>query len=567
MNSINVSQHQRNKLVDFCNYLWIEHVFPDQWKNAHIIPIPKPGKPPSLPSSYRPISLTITLCKLMEKMIKNRLMQHLNTTNTIANHQFGFQKGRSTLDPLTQLEYAIRETQIEGDFLIAVFLDIEKAFDMVWAHGLLKELHNLGFRGNLPIFIQHFLTNRTIQVKINNFISSKFNLENGLPQGSILSVILFLIAINKMFSNCTETTNNLFCDDGAFWCRHSNLNTAALKIQNTLDKLTQWSKENGLKFSVQKSTYVIFTTRKPTNINLTLYNTNLPKSNQIRYLGMILDSKLNWKAHINQLKVKCHQRLSILRCVSRRKWGADRKTLRTLYKALIQSPIDYASFLYGTASNEHLDTLNKIQYEGIRIITGALRCTRRTALEAEAFILPLDLRRHFLGLTYLGRSARLERSITLDLYASHLNFQFWEHRATRRGIAMPWIGIAKKILNDLNLNLGEIDKLHKNYIYKPYETHVNFTMHTTNKHNLTNIEVNNQFRQMLSQYDRFIPVYTDGSLQDDRTSCAVVIKDDNYLYRLPDHTSIFTAELYAISMAIDKIKDTPDNKFLICSDS
>ena len=106
----------------------------------------------------------------------------------------------------------------------------------------------------------------------------------------------------------------------------------------------------------------------------------------------------------------------------------------------------------------------------------------------------------------------------------------------------------KNMLNELNLNLGEIDKLHQGYIYKPYEIHVNFTMHTTTKQNLTPIEANQQFNQMLTLYDRFIPVYTDGSVKDNQTSCAVVIKDRNYLCHLPDHTSIFTAELYAISM-------------------
>ena len=100
-------------------------------------------------------------------------------------------------------------------------------------------------------------------------------------------------------------------------------------------------------------------------------------------------------------------------------------------------------------------------------------------------MLPFDLRRQFLGLTYLGRSARLERSITLDLYADHLNYQFWEHRAIRRGIAIPWIGLAKQILNELDLNLGKIDKFHQTYIYNPYEIHVNFTMLTTTKQNLT----------------------------------------------------------------------------------
>ena len=159
---------------------------------------------------------------------------------------------------------------------------------------------------------------------------------------------------------------------------------------------------------------------------------------------MNLDSKLTWEAHIEDLMDKSHQRLNILRIVSRKKWGEDRKTLRILYKALVQSPIDYASFLYGSASNAILDTVNKIQYKGIRIITGALRCTRKEALEVDAYILPLDVRRHFLGLSYLGRSARLERNITIYLYVNTFNYKFWEHRATCRGIALPWLGIAKK---------------------------------------------------------------------------------------------------------------------------
>ena len=212
----------------------------------------------------------------MEKMVKQRLMNFLETKNLIVNYQFGFQKSRSTLDPLTHLEYAIRDTIIWDKYLIVVFLDIEKAFDMVWTYGLLQELYDLGLRGNLPNFIKNFLSNRTIQVKIEAYISSKFNLENGLPQGSIISVALFLIAINKMFKNCTETDNRLFCDDGCFWSQHTDLDIAETKIQDTLNKLTKWSKETGLKFSTQKSVYCIFTHKNTKNLNLTLYNDTPP---------------------------------------------------------------------------------------------------------------------------------------------------------------------------------------------------------------------------------------------------------------------------------------------------
>ena len=499
----------------------------------------------------------------MEKMVKKRLMNFLETKNLIVNHQFGFQRGRSTLDPLTQLEYAIRDTILWDKYLIVVFLDIEKAFDMVWTHGLLQELHNLGLRGNLPTFIKNFLSNRTIQVKIETYLSSKFALENGLPQGSIISVALFLIAINKMFKDCTETNNKLFCDDGCFWSQHTDLNIAETKIQNTLDKLTQWSKETGLRFSTQKSVYCIFTHKNTRNLNLTLYNDNLPRSFKIKYLGMTLDHKLNWKSHIENLKEKSQQRLAILRCVSKRRWGADRKTLCTLYLSLIQSPINYGSFLYGAAAGDDLKKVNRIQYAGIRIINGALRPTRTTMLEIEAHIQPLDIRRHFLGLTYLGRSARLEKSITSTLYANHFNFQFFE----TMGKPLPWIGIAQKIINNTNINLGEIAKLKPKYLYNPYEGHIKFTMHYTNKKKLLPEEAKSKFIEMLSQYDRYIPVFTDGSVKQHITSCAVVIKNRNYLYRLPNYTSIFTAELFAISMAIDKINTEQEQCFLICSDS
>ena len=495
-------------------------------------------------------------------------MKFLQINNTIVDYQYGFQKIKSTLDPLTQLEYSIRDTILRDEYLVVVFLDIEKAYDMVWAHGLLQELFNIGLRGNLPIFIQNFLMNRTIQVKIANFISSKYKIENGLPQGSIISVVLFLIVINKMFANCNQTINKLFCDDGAFWYRAPNLDLAEGKIQNTLDHLTKWSKENGLKFSTQKSTYCIFTHHyKTRHLNLKLYDANLPSSFEVKYLGLTLDHRLSWDSHITTLKEKSQKRLSILRCVSRRKWGADRKTLKMLYLALIQSLINYASFLYGDINTKNRTSLQTIQNEGIRIFTGALRCTKATMLEAEAHLMPLDLRRQFLGLTYLGRAARLEISITADLFASHRNMQFHMHRHLNRNKPLSWIGHAHIILDEMGFNYGEIAKLSNKYVYNPPILNIKFTMHTSKKDQLNPHETKKAFLEMLNQYQTYIPVFTDGSVKDEKAGCAAVVKYQTHSYRLPNNTSIHTAELYAILKAIEKIKETNNTKFLICSDS
>ena len=310
------------KILEFINHIWIIHDFPEQWKNAHIIPILKPKKPSHDPNSYRPISLTISLCKLMEKMIAKRLMSYLIENNTIVEYQYGFQKNKSTLDPLIQLEHAIRESFLHFEYMVVVILDIEKAYDMVWAYGLLQELINIGLKGNLPIFIHNFLNNRTIQVKINDFISNKFKIENGLPQGSIISVYVFLIAINKLFKNCNLTNNKLFCDDGMFWCKEHDLAVAERKIQDTLNHLTTWSNQNGLKFSPQKSSYCIFSWRKKRDLNLKLLNQNLTRSYQIKYLGVILDERLTWKLHImNVLKRKMHQKITYSETCSKQKVG------------------------------------------------------------------------------------------------------------------------------------------------------------------------------------------------------------------------------------------------------
>ena len=176
-------------------------------------------------------------------------MEYLVNNNIIVDYQYGFQKHKSTLDPLSHFEYVLRMASIKGDYVVAVFLDIEKAYDMVWAYGLLQELYNIGLRGHLPLFIKNFLQNRTLQVKIKPFLSQKFPLENGLPQGSIISVYVFLLAVNKMFQNCVQTTNNLFCDDGLLWAVSNYLQTATNRVQNSLTKIEEWSNKSNFKFS------------------------------------------------------------------------------------------------------------------------------------------------------------------------------------------------------------------------------------------------------------------------------------------------------------------------------
>ena len=135
------------------NRIWTSGYFPTSWKKAVIIPIPKPGKDLTNPSSYRPIALTSCLCKVLEKMINHRLMWKLETENLLAKEQCGFRKNHSTIDHLIRLESTVRNAFINKQHVVAIFFDLEKAYDTTWKSGILSDLHELGFRGRLPLFL------------------------------------------------------------------------------------------------------------------------------------------------------------------------------------------------------------------------------------------------------------------------------------------------------------------------------------------------------------------------------------------------------------------------------
>ena len=152
-----LSQNSLKNLLRLYNRIFTEHVFPAAWHDAIVIPFPKPGKDTTNPKNYRPIALTNCLCKVLERMVNNRLVFVLEKRNLISLWQSGFRRGRSTIDNILMLETNIRNANLRRNHLVSVFFDIEKAYDKTWRYGILKDLLNLDFRVNLPIFIKNFL--------------------------------------------------------------------------------------------------------------------------------------------------------------------------------------------------------------------------------------------------------------------------------------------------------------------------------------------------------------------------------------------------------------------------
>ena len=246
-------------LLHIFNDIWATGVFPDSWRLATVIPIPKPGKDHAEPTNYRPIALTSCLCKTLERMINKRLVWYLESNDLISPIQSGFRSERSTNDHLIRLETFIRDAFVNREHVVSVFFDLEKAYDTTWRYGILKDLHDLGLKGRLPLFIKSFLEDRTMQVRVGSTLSDLYDQEQGVPQGSILSITLFNIKINNIV-NCLDnkTDGSLYVDDFGICYRSKNMRTIERHLQQSINRIEDWATNNGFKFSKSKTQCVHF---------------------------------------------------------------------------------------------------------------------------------------------------------------------------------------------------------------------------------------------------------------------------------------------------------------------
>ncbi|KAL4119620.1 hypothetical protein QTP88_012418 [Uroleucon formosanum] len=368
----NFPSNGQNQLLQIYNLIWESGFYPDLWRNAIIILIPKPNKNKFNISNYRPISLISTLSKLLEKMVNKRLIWFLEISKLLPSNQCGFRRNHSTLDHLSCLHTDICNAINTKQHLILIALDLEKAYDMVWRNRVLHIIHKWGINGNILTFLKNFVTNRSIQVKAHHNLSNLYPTENSLPQESVFSVTLFLIAIHDIFLQIQKPTKHLiFADDCYIYCSGNFINTTREILQNALHTLQEWANKSGFIFSPQKSKGIQFNH----NLDTILYlkNTQIPFYKSLRILGLFFDNKLNWITHLKQLKVACKAKLNVIKTLANHTWGAEKKSLLNIYKTLILSQINYGSPIYNTAKPRHLKTLDPIHHEGIRLSIGAFR--------------------------------------------------------------------------------------------------------------------------------------------------------------------------------------------------
>ena len=288
----------------------------------------------SLPCNYSAVSLLNGIEKVFERIIFKHVFNHLRETEFFTPCQSGFLPGDSTVNQVTYLYNRICKALDDGLEIRVVFFDISKAFDKVWHKGLIFKMKNAGIQGSLLAWFENFLLDRYQRVVLPGGSSDLICVRAGVPQGSILGPLLFLVYINDIVKDIGSNIN-LFADDTCLSVVVNNPNVAGNLLQSDIDKVSLWANRWLVSFNTQKSEYLIFSLKrnKPSHPGLFMFNTVIPNVRFHKHLGIVLTNDSSWDNHIDQITAKAWKRIHIMR---RLKLRLDRQALQIMHFSFIR---------------------------------------------------------------------------------------------------------------------------------------------------------------------------------------------------------------------------------------
>ena len=400
----NIGPHGINFLTELYNRSVNSGIIPGIWKQGKIIPLLKPGKPADEGSSYRPISLLSPLAKILEAL----LLPSLNESIQLADHQHGFRKARSTTTALQDIKNHITNglnKKKPVDRTISVAIDLSKAFDTVDHQLLLKDILDLPLNGYIKRFLCSYLRGRQTFVIFRGSKSPLRKMKQGVPQGGVLSPILFNLYMSKMPLPPGNIRLVSYADDSNVLNSGTDIPAVCLEINAYLNTLDTWFKSRNLFISPSKSSATLFTTASNecnTELPIEINGEQVPTVKKPKFLGVTFDNLLSFKQHTEDLKAKVQTRNNILKALTGSDWGKDKETITNTYKAIGQSVISYCCPIWTPAlSKTSWNQLQIAQNSALKIATGCHKIASSDHVHQETEMMPVKDRCYMLSKQFL----------------------------------------------------------------------------------------------------------------------------------------------------------------------
>ena len=349
----------------------LQGIVPDVLKVSKVTPVDKGGEVTD-PSNFRPISTLSALTQIFEKLVYKQLINYIEKHDILFQFQFGFRKGHSTAQAVSEIADNLREAIDNNLYTCGVFIDFSKAFDTVNHEILLKKLESYGIRGMPLKWFTSYLNNRQQYVAIGHTESLRQAMTCGIPQGSTLGLLLFLLYNNDL-PNCSETlTFRIFADDTNLFASARDLKNLETLINSELGKVKVWCDVNKLSINFIKTNYMIIKSNRKasSSIEVKLQNIDgssylLDRKDHIKYLGVMIDESLSWKYHISYT---CSRISSNIGVISKLRHCLSIHQLKQLYYNLIYPYLSYAIIAWGSAYKTHLKRLQSKQNTVLRLM-------------------------------------------------------------------------------------------------------------------------------------------------------------------------------------------------------